>query len=1679
LFTVLTIVSLLTALGVRGGTVAAPAVAAGTGDLGIIAGPPAAGGTLADTHEGIPNPDTWNPLMIFTDGDDPANPSHFTATIDWGDGNTTSSTSATDCSFECVRIVWNNGAGQYEVHGVHVYQDETHGGPENHKINVTVTDTAEGFTAGAGCTACVAVDDQLLTDNSLTPVFKNGPHDQFIGNFSDANPLATPADFPAGNVTVFWTDCHGVSSQLGGFVQQVGGPYTPPKFSPTNFNVFAHFDPTAGNTCPYVPHAHYVAVDDGGEIATGGDFCAPLNPGCPIGSNFVNTGISPKLIEGTQNQYVGRVSDLLTGDTPLTGTVTFKQTSASAPVTVPATFTPVSGQPGMFDIFATFNPGEQSPQNVPPGTGPGLFSLTYTVTNSLSQSFTSANLCPLVSPAGDCDIAEAPMKGGGVPPITVKSGAAIAPGLVLGQFEDAELNDAAADYFADIVFPSAGVPATCSHLTSANGGIVQIATNPNTFQLKIPTACVGAWPTAPGTYSVPITVTDADTTETGPPGYATTNITDQVNVSGPINVTLGTPDFEEGDNTPQPLSNFNEGGSGNTPDISQFTITNESWGDGSTPVPGDIFLTALNDVFGNTCNNDVCVNGQHEYKEQGKYLIQYTITDTVTHATAKVFQAITVSDPALTAMGIPGGISVTEGVPYSGPVATFTDPNTLALASEYIALIKWGDGTTSMGTVTGGSGSFVVNGTHTYADASACTPTCTIMVTITGDGTDSATAETPVTVAEAALISGGSSFLAAQEGKTITAEPLATFNDPAGEPASEFLACIDWGDGTPLQEGQVIALPFAGYEVIGKHAYAEAGEYFGTVYIWESSGLFTGCPPPAGVAAKQAPLPPGTPTPGLAIGFHAEISDAPLMVTVSPQQHLFEGDNVDVNLGSIIDQNPLVDCTSPATCDYTIMINWGDSHTSSEADLTCEIPPNAGVCDIKASHRYAEEMADALITVTVVDTSGGATATGSIEVPILDNVLCESTGVGTACPGTETGPISTVAAVGQQFSGHVGNFCDLDPNGVITDYSATIDWGDGTATSAGTFTPDPASVPLGTGPQCFYVNGTHTFATPGTYYLTITIKDVGGSTLTKTDTVITVSGPAPTTTGVPFNAVEGQPFTGTVATFVTNPPQPCGDFTATIDWGDGSVGSAGTITQTSLGHCAISGTHTYLDVSPPAGFTVTVTLNGNFMGSPATILSTAFVHDAPLSASFNQSLVLTTGDNQNVILGTFTDGNTVDNDLDDVPSSYAVTINWGDGTGVDTTSGYLVPQGNGVYEVLGSHDFMGATTCKVSFTVTDLDSNTSEPGTQSASADRNFCNTTTPPPGPCTGLIHVTADQGVPAAENSTFNGKVGSFTDDCTNVPPSAYSATVTITKVCPNSQTFVETVANGGLVPNGSGGYDIVIVQGYDIPFVAEQCETFTTHIVVTDGTRTASADGTLQIIEDEAGAAAAVSAIVTKSFSGTVATFQVEKGSTASGYSATINWGDGSAASTGTITSDGHGGYLVRGSHTYANPGSTPFTVNIKSSSDSDAYNGTAQVAGMTHPYTAKGTLNYPFAGHWTPGKVNMTLNYTDSQHIGGSFTFDETAKVGTGIKAKTTTIELSNMSFNSVVQTGNTAYILGTATRAGNSGYTYLLTLVKSGVTGKVGLQVWAPGAVPVSDMTFSPTSVIGSISLPSS
>ncbi|HLJ91742.1 MAG TPA: PKD domain-containing protein [Gemmataceae bacterium] len=121
-------------------------------------------------------------------------------------------------------------------------------------------------------------------------------------------------------------------------------------------------------------------------------------------------------------------------------------------------------------------------------------------------------------------------------------------------------------------------------------------------------------------------------------------------------------------------------------------------------------------------------NYSHTYTEEGTYTVTVLVADTGDNATGSVTFAITVLDAALTAT--PASVSTTAGAPYSGPVATFTDPGGAEPndGTHYSASINWGDNTAaSAATITFSNGVFTVNGTHTYGQPTTYTITAQVL----------------------------------------------------------------------------------------------------------------------------------------------------------------------------------------------------------------------------------------------------------------------------------------------------------------------------------------------------------------------------------------------------------------------------------------------------------------------------------------------------------------------------------------------------------------------------------------------------------------------------------------------------------------------------------------------------------------------------------------------------------------------------------------------------------------------------------------------------------------------------------------------------------------------------------------------------------------------------------------
>ncbi len=209
---------------------------------------------------------------------------------------------------------------------------------------------------------------------------------------------------------------------------------------------------------------------------------------------------------------------------------------------------------------------------------------------------------------------------------------------------------------------------------------------------------------------------------------------------------------------------------------------------------------------------------------QGTTFLSLEVAPTKSTATATLQPGLKVSAPALTPPPL-------EGTAWNGQVTTFTDQGSISPASEFTALINWGDGTSSAGTLTGASGSYVVSGSHTYPEEGTENPTVTVtdppLKQYTASNVASVTSGPgSVVVADAPLTPGPAVVISPQK-TNVSFTTSATFTDgDAAAPLSDFAnTTITWGDGTTSTTTSnpnpvVVSGSGGSFTVSGTHAYS-------------------------------------------------------------------------------------------------------------------------------------------------------------------------------------------------------------------------------------------------------------------------------------------------------------------------------------------------------------------------------------------------------------------------------------------------------------------------------------------------------------------------------------------------------------------------------------------------------------------------------------------------------------------------------------------------------------------------------------------------------------------------------------------------------------------------------------------------------------------------------------------
>jgi PKD repeat protein len=545
-----------------------------------------------------------------------------------------------------------------------------------------------------------------------------------------------------------------------------------------------------------------------------------------------------------------------------------------------------------------------------------------------------------------------------------------------------------------------------------------------------------------------------------------------------------------------------------------------AWGDGSSsPVAA-------------TAGNGAGVSASHVYATPGSYTLTVSALDKYGQA-GSASKAVTVINPVPFVQ-----ISAANSV----PIETTFQPSVTATngyASSFTFVLNWGDG--QMTTQSGSSpqpfshvysvpGSYTLRVTAT--DSTGATNTATLAMTVS-DVVPSVTLEPPSPAPVTAATS--STF-------TASASSISPAITGAG-----YSFVFDWGDGSTHS---VVAGSPEGATGVVSHTYAEPGTYTLTVTATDEYGGSGSNTLPVSVA--DAP-----PTAGFTSPSYTGAAASPLTVSVT--------------------------ASSPSSREesggFTYALNWGDGHTSSVTSVPgSTVAAATHTYDAGGTYTISLYVVDSLNTQSATVTASATIANvaptitsfthpnGYVTTPTafavqVSDVSHADTQAGFTIAwdfgdGTAVQSGLNLSSVTHQYT-KLGSFTvrvtATDENGLEATASALISVQDqqpvvslGSARTVGinvpatfapTLTPDVASWTytyawvLGTSTSAATPTVTETFASVGTYTVSVTVTDPFGKSGSASVTVHVVDEP-PVATNVlvsPASPVAQQPLTLTYA----------------------------------------------------------------------------------------------------------------------------------------------------------------------------------------------------------------------------------------------------------------------------------------------------------------------------------------------------------------------------------------------------------------------------------------------------------------------------------------------------------------------------------------------------------------------
>src|SRR5215831_8947805 len=480
-------------------------------------------------------------------------------------------------------------------------------------------------------------------------------------------------------------------------------------------------------------------------------------------------------------------------------------------------------------------------------------------------------------------------------------------------------------------------------------------------------------------------------------------------------------------------------------------------------------------------------------------------------------------------IGLP--VKATEGAPLTNmKIATFNSFDPAVLLANFTATIDWGDSTApATGTVTGADGAYQITGSHTYAEEGAYNILMTIHDSSTGLDriviSTATVADAPLSIVS--LNPGSNTQFSGVGGNntTITAgsanAAMLAFqsavggadNGPNPPPKANGFRTINWdnvvfdgtdfgGATTTIVKNKIVAIPV--------NRFQERGIKFEKTYAVSGDGFLSVNPTAGGPFGAFSPAKTFAPYNDNTIDFSFVLPGSHTVPAVQAVTRGFGAIFIDVETANTTS----IEYFNGNTSLGKFFVPVG---TRGQAEFFGVLFQNPAVTRIHIDLGNATlfNFDGTSVTPGSINNAAGGTDLAAMDDFVYPEPASVPTGIA----------INAIAAV--PITARVASFTDANPNGKLSEYSSSIDWGDGAA-SAGTITKNASGG--------FDVVGTHTYLAVGTFTITISIRDAGGASISGTSiAMVGPPPPLPTPTATPTPSPTATPTPTPTATPTPTP----------------------------------------------------------------------------------------------------------------------------------------------------------------------------------------------------------------------------------------------------------------------------------------------------------------------------------------------------------------------------------------------------------------------------------------------------------------------------------------------------------------------------------------------------------------